>query len=188
MSVDLDIGAALRSARQVEGLVGAIPRVQQRALSTLQRRLQAQAGRAIPARFNVQAKHVKARLTVAAEGRNAVTLTGSGKPLPAHLFGGEYGGRLTPGASWQVLVGGERKVDPGTFVRKNDPERKIMVRANSARDIGQRVQRLPIKTVYGADVGSMLLSDQVSDELIEFGARILDDEVARLVAVELRGL
>jgi hypothetical protein len=87
-----------------------------------------------------------------------------------------------------VLVGGERKIAPGTFVRKRDPQRRIMVRAPSKRDAGQRVQRLPIKTVYGPDVGSMLLSDKVGGELAAFGARILEDEVARLVAVELKGL
>ncbi len=188
MSVNFDIGAALRVAREVERLPGAIERMKERAKGTLKRRLQAQAARVLPARFNVKPAVIRPRLSVGTEGRDVVTLTGSGRALPAHVFGGRYGGRASPGASWQVLVGGEGRVRPGTFVRKNDPEKKIMVRVPSRRDIGQRVQRLPIKGVYGPSVGSMLLSDQVGSGLAEFGAAILAVEVARLRAVELRGL
>jgi hypothetical protein len=186
MPVTLDIGAALRAARQVDGLARGIPRMQQRAIGTLRRRLQPEAARAVPARFNVAPRDVRARVNVTLEGRDTVALIGSGVPLPAHLFGGEYGGRLSPGASWQVLASGPRKIRPGTFVRKRDRKGKIMTRAADA--FGQRVQRLPIKTVYGPSVGAMLLSDTVGQKLGEFGARIMDDEVARLIAVELAGL
>ena len=187
MSVRFDIGAALRVARQAELLPGALDRVEQRATSTLTRRLKAEAGRAVPARFNVAPKLVRDRLRVVNEGRGVVALIGSGKPLELRHFGGEYGGRLTPGASAQILVGGERRTRKGSFVRKSDGRTgQILTRAESKRSIGQRVQRLPIKTEYGPDVGSMLLSGQVGSELAQFGQRILADEVARLVAVELK--
>lgn len=187
MSINIDIGAALRTARQLTQVAGGVERVKQRAIVTLQRRLQAESARVIPRRFNVAAKLVRPRLTVREARPGVVELVGSGNPLELQHFGGEWGGRLTPGASAQILVGGERRVRKGSFVRKRDSARKIMIRADSKKHDG-RVQRLPIKTLYGPDVGSMLLSDNVANELLEFGRRILDSEVARLVAVELQGL
>jgi hypothetical protein len=186
VSLQIDIGAALRVARTLDLVEGGVERVQKRATVTLLRRLQAETARVVPRRFNVAAKLVRPRLTVKEERPGVVQLIGSGNPLELHVFGGEYGGRLTPGASAQISAAGERRFRLGSFIRKNDRLKKIMTRAGTAG--GGRVQRLPIKVEYGADVGSMLLSDNVAGELLGFGRRILEDEVARLVAVELRGL
>lgn len=187
MSTTLDIGAALRTARQLELVAGGAERVAQRASATLSRRLQAESARVLPRRFNVQPKIVRPRMAVSQPRPGVVELAGSGRPLELQHFGGEWGGRLTPGASAQILVGGERRIRAGSFIRARDPQKKIMVRAKSKRHEG-RVNRLPIRTLYGPSVGDMLLSDLVADELIGFGSRILSDEIGRLVAVELRGL
>lgn len=187
MAVTFDIGAALKVARSLGSLDDALPRIQERATGTFKRRIEAEAGRAVSARFNVSPTIVRAGL-MAVASKNVVELTGSGTALELIDFGGEWGGRLTPGASAQRLRGGPREVDRGSFIPTKVPWKHIMRRADSNRFAGVRVQRLPIKIVYGPSAGAMLLSPAVGSQLREFGARILTEEIDRLIAVELAGL
>lgn len=161
-------------------------RVTARAVSTLRRRIGPEANRELAEDLNLPARQISQRTHVTG-GQDFVEVTGSGHAIPLSLFSAKWGGRSTPGATAQVFRSGDRRTYVSTFIAKG----VVYTRAKKGT---KRVGRLPIRQLFGPDIGSILISShggpsgQIAGRLAAFARDILAAEVERLIAVEVQSI
>jgi hypothetical protein len=151
-----------------------------RAASTLVRRLPVEARRDIQNEYNLKASRISKDLK-ATKDATSVTLTGYARPIGLIEFSGKWRGRKSEGASAQVFAGKGSHNYGGTFIAiGRNGNRQIFDRGRIG---GKRAPRLPLKTLYGPSVASMLRKGDREERLADLSQSILAIEIDRLLSI-----
>jgi hypothetical protein len=181
-TVTVDVSGAISRSIALRQLSANIQdKVASRSVVALKRRLGPEVNRQFSEVLNLSKAEVSKRVTVTS-GDGFVDLTVSGKRVPLGKFGAQYGGHKTPGATAQVFKGQQSKVYTSAFMLS----RKGAVLARK-RVGDKRVGRFPVHTLFGPDLGSVLISPDhgMVTNLTDFAFELLSEETARLINVEL---
>lgn len=168
-----DVSAAFhREASRIGAIARDSDKAIERAAGTLARRLPVEARRDIQNEYNLPATRVRAGLSVS-RGGGFVELRASKRGIGLINFGGGWAGRKSPGAYAKVFKGEARHNYGGTFIATvRGGNRQIFDRTSKAR--------LPIKTLYGPSIASMLRKPDRRARLSLLGRDILNAEFRRL--------
>jgi minor tail protein Z (GPZ) len=172
----------LREAKRLQALQKGSKSAISRASSTLARRLPVEARRDIQTEYNVKAATVNQYLSVTKDD-TSVTLIGRARATGLIEFGGKWGGPRSAGAVASALVSEGAHTYGGTFIAVGrSGNRQIFDRALVG---GRRAPRLPLKTLYGPSVASMLRKGEREDRLADFAQSVLSTEIDRLIKASL---
>lgn len=155
-------------------------RAQQRAVSTLRRRVKTETRRDIQGEYNLKAGRITQGLRIRATD-DVVTVVGSSRGINAMAFGATWSrnrrGKSKIGASFRIKRGEAKTPQEGSFIATGrSGNRLVFEREGRAR--------LPISGVYGPSIAQMLKHGRRPERIAEFAARILADETTRLAVRE----
>jgi hypothetical protein len=182
MSVRFDISAALRTATRLGATARELEQIKQRAVGTLRRRLQVEAGRVLGETLNLKRSEIANRITVTSgsdRGGDYVQLVASGRRIPLANFGAQWGGRSTPGATAQVFRDQARRTYKSAFIRGDS--KQVATRVDGGRG---KVGRAPLRGLFGPSVADMLLYSgpaAAAPQLMKFGREVFATEIERLL-------
>lgn len=199
-SVNINVDALIRLASFTRDLSEKqIAQVRTRALSTLKRRLGAEASRQISERIlNLPPRVISGYLDVKTD-EHSITLTGTDQRPPISAFKPTWGGRTSPGVVATIWRDQGAVVLPHTFMRPGSKEvwqripaartktKQIGIGRDSSRVVVSKsglVGRFPIVVRKGPAMARAVYERKHGDiypQLIEFGRDVLSDEVSRLV-------
>ncbi len=200
-SININVDALIRLASFTRDLSEKqISQVKIRAISTLKRRLGAEASRQISEKIlNLPPRVISGYLDVKAD-EQSITLTGSDQRPPISAFKPTWGGRTSPGVVATIWRDQGAVVLPHTFLRPGSKEvwQRIPTSRSKTQQVGQGrdssrqviqsagalVGRLPIVVRKGPAMARAVYERKHGDiypQLVEFGRNILSDEVSRLV-------
>lgn len=173
--VKFDLTSVLACRRNLMALGNSLATVEQRALGTLHRRLEAEAKRDIRKEYNVPASRLAKDIRVYRTSAG-VRITGKFRGIGRINFGA----RQTSRGVSSEMIRGNRKVDAGSF---------MATLRNGNRHVVQRTRatRLPLETLYGPTVAQMLRKDERPQRLADYAVGILGKEVDRLLALSGAG-
>jgi len=174
----VDVSAILAEAQRLRGVATGSKSAPKRAASTLARALPVEARRDIQTEYNLQASRINGNISVANTG-NAVVLTGYARPIGLIEFAGRWGGRKSQGATAKVFNAEGSHNYGGTFIARLKSGNKQIV----SRSIvgGKRAPRLPLHTLYGPSIASMLRKPDRQQRLDDFAVDKLASEINRLL-------
>ena len=170
----------LREAARLQAVQKGTSQAINRATSTLVRRLPVEARRDIQTEYNLPAGRISQDLS-ATKDQTSVTLTGKARPIGLEAFSGRWGGPKSEGATAQVFVGQGAHSYAGTFIAVGKSgNRQIFSRKIVG---GRRAGRLPLKSLYGPNVASMLRKGDREERLADFAQTTLSVEIDRLLSL-----
>jgi hypothetical protein len=168
----------LREAQRLQAIQKGTAQAIGRATSTLVRRLPVEARRDIQQEYNLPSRRISDALS-ASKDETSVTLVGKARGVGLVEFGGRWRGRNSEGASAKVFTAGASHTYGGTFIAiGRNGNRQIFDRARRG---GKRAARLPLKTLYGPSVASMLRKGDRESRLADFAQSLLSVEIDRLL-------
>lgn len=158
-----------------------------RASGTLLRRLPAEAKRDIRREYNLKAGRVSKDLRASRVGDGVIELVGYRRPIGLIQYGGRWGGRRTPGATYQIGRGGQRKTMDGTFIVTGLSGNRhiyesygpptLMFRGHYAGEM-----KWQISARYFGSIAGFLVQKGRPDRLAEYADEILRKEFDRIRA------
>ncbi len=170
--------AFTREAQRLSDVQKGASQAVSRAASTLVRRLPVEARRDIQTEYNLPAGRISQDLSATSDG-SSVTLTGKARGIGLIEFAGRYGGHKTEGATAKVFVGQGTHTYAGTFIATGKSgNRQIFSRKLVG---GRRAGRLPLRSLYGPNVASMLRKGDREERLADFAQSTLAIEINRLL-------
>lgn len=180
-------GMTKQAARLKDLSTKQLPQVQQRALSTLARRLPVEASRLASERIvNLPRATVRKGLSASVGGpasERYVLLSGERRRIPLAAFGANYGGRGARGALAKPYRDSSVRTYDHTFaIKGRGVKGGIWMRVPRAG--GKLVSRLPIIQRKGPSIARVIADRKHGDiipELSEFCGTILRAEIARLL-------
>lgn len=171
------VGAALRGlSSRMEELGKQGEQAVQRAKSTVARRIKPEARRNLQAEYNLPAGRILDGLRSRVDG-DSVELIGSGKAVNITSYGARWR-KSMPGAEVQIKKGGAREIRKSAFIARGAGGNRIAMERKV--EGGTRAPRYPLKGVYGPSIAQQLADQDRGDELTEFAAEKLSQEVDRL--------
>lgn len=187
--VRIDVSSLQRRAIALAELPDkARSRVISRTVATLRRRLGTETRKFVSEQFGIGVQAIGRRVTTSSDA-NSVSVYGTTGKVPLGEFGGRYGGRLTAGATAQILRDGSRQTYKSAFIIKG--RKTILARKLLAG--GKRAARFPLVRLHGPTVESMVLgggafanADTPAVRASKVAGEIFDAEIDRLIAVELK--
>jgi len=169
----VDVSGILAEAQRLRGFPANAKQATKRAVGTLARRLPVEARRDIQNEYALPANRITQDLSAKTED-SAVVLTGYARPVGLIEFGGRWAGRKSQGATARVFVAEGQHNYGGTFIaRLKNGNKQIVDRTTK--------KRLPLKTLYGPSVASMLRKGQRESRLADLAQDVLSAEIARLL-------
>lgn len=183
----VDLSGAKERAAATRKLAGELePRVVQRALVTLARRLGPEVSRQLGAILNLPKSKISSRVKID-KGDTFIEVTLSGRRIALGQFGGKYGGHNTAGATAQVFIGQASKVYGSAFIISG---KRGTILARKLIAANKRTARLPLQPLFGPDVGSVFVSPkhQALTNLNDFAFTTLGDELERLTVIEMESV
>lgn len=173
-----DFSPLIAEAQRLRGVTANARTAIKRAAGTLARQLPVEARRDIQDEYALPAARISKDLDASNTG-DSVVLTGRARAVGLVAFGGRWAGRKSEGASAQVFTGKGRHVYGGTFIAKGkNGSNQIFSRSIVG---GKRAPRLPLHTLYGPSVASMLRKGDRPTRLDDIAENILSSEIARLL-------
>jgi len=174
-----------RSAARLGVAAKGLTILQKRVKSTVSRYLLVEARRDMRLETTVPAARVSADMRVRLT-EYGVDLIGVGRGIGLVNFDGKWGGRLTPGATAQVIKSGPVQLEIGSFIAElPGGARQIVsrygpkVRASKGNYAGQMRQKLLVE--YGPSVAKLLSNSKRRRRLIDFANEIAIKEADRLL-------
>lgn len=161
-----------REANRLDAIARGTSKAEERAAGTLARRLPVQARRDIQDEYTLTAARVRAGLRVS-RGGGYVELRASARGIGLIEFRGRWRGRKTPGAVAQVFSGEAPYNYGGTFIAEGRSGNRQIFDRTTAKP-------LPLKTLYGPSLASMLRKPERRERLANFARGLLKTEVDRL--------
>lgn len=162
-----------------------------RALVSVRRSSQTEAGRAVLEQYTVNRKSVRSALKLSGVDATRLSFTLRASRAPIGLQNFEHIASPMFGVSVRALKsgGGKRlphafKANVGNFGGGGGSTGRIFQRAIKG---GKRVARLPIKALFGPSAADMMNNPKVSTRIVTFAGNKLSAEIARLVKVAING-
>jgi len=172
-----DFSPLIAEAARLRGVTTNARTALKRAASTLARQMPVEARRDIQEEYALPAGRISKDLDATNTG-DSVVLTGHARAVGLIQFGGRWSPK-SEGASAQVFAGQGRYVYGGTFIAKGlNGGKQIFSRSIVG---GKRAPRLPLHTLYGPSVASMLRKGDRPKRLDDIAENILSYEIARLL-------
>lgn len=185
----VDISGDLDLAGKLSDKAKRILQVQQRALSTMRRRLATEARRDIQREYNLKAQRIAQGLRVRTV-EDGVAVIGSSKGINAINFGATWQrmrrGKTTQGARIKYKRAGAVVEEPGTFIARGlggtplvfiRDTRRPPHRVTSGANAGRMKQYL--LGVYGPSIAQMLKHAGRPERLAAFAQKIIEQEIQR---------
>ncbi len=181
--VSFDVQGDLAARRELGAFAAQLPKLQERAIGTLRRRLSVEARRDIQREYNLKAARVRKDLSIRSlpDGLKLVghfrgiglrnfgaRVVKRGKGVTAAILRGRRS--LYPGAFEAPLIGGNVHI-----VSRSGPKRLM----TAGRYKGKL--RQPLHVEYGATLAQMLRKGRRPERLADFARNILRAEVERLL-------
>lgn len=173
-----------------------VAKADKKAVATVRRRFEPAAKRLIRENYNVKAKDLAGKFSVEvselAGAGTVLRLRASTSKTPLAEFGGQWGGRKSPGATAAIGKGQGRKVYHEAFIATIDGRRRMLVRQfsrdshlKSGRDPRNKLRRLsgpsPYQMVRGVGDDN---AQRLSREMNELRA----NEIVRLLRLTRQGM
>lgn len=185
--VSIEMQGALAAGRELRELADQLPRLQERAIATLRRRLPVEARRDIQAQYNILAGRVRQDLSVRNRD-DGISLVGHFRGIGLRNFRARQTRR---GVTSSIFRGAGRSLDPGAFmapltgggvhaVERFGPKRVM----TSGRYVGKR--RQPLHVLYGPTLAQMLRKGRRPERLADYSRNLLRAEVDRQLDSMLR--
>lgn len=173
-----DFSPLIAEAQRLRGVTSTARTAIKKAAGTLARRLPVEARRDIQDEYAVKASTVSRYLDAKNTG-DSVVLTGRARAVGLVEFGGRWTNVKSPGASAQVFVAKGRHTYAGTFIARGKGGNRQIFERDFVN--GKRSPRLPIRTLYGPSVASMLRKGDRPTRLDDIAENILSSEITRLL-------
>ncbi|HET7655742.1 MAG TPA: hypothetical protein VFK18_01945 [Luteimonas sp.] len=191
-----ELQGALKTSRNLGAISGRLPYIQERAMSTLRRRLPVQVRRDIQQEYAIKAGRVNKDLRVS-NFAGGIRVTGYWRGIGLGNYGARDLRKSRRGVSYTVFRG-RRSVRPHSFiasllrgkkgssgnvhvVHREGPKRRM----TAGRYVGK--MRQPLVTDYGPTVAQMLGKGRRPYRLAEYARGILAREVDRLIDHAIAG-
>lgn len=168
---DFDLTAQFLRNKEGE-ISSAVPEV----AAELLRKLPSKAKAEIRRLYAIPARKLSGVLSTR-RSSDAVELVGSGQGMSLVTFGGQYGGRSTPGATVRVTQSRGRAVVLGSFIPKSIPQ----IFEREKLPSGARVGRYPIKKLWGPSGAQMLKREEVVENITDEADIVMAEKAAKLM-------
>jgi hypothetical protein len=182
VALNFELQGALEVSRALGAAARNLPKIQQRAIGTLRRRLPVQARRDIQAEYALAAARINKDLGVG-NIAGGLRLTGYFRGIGLRNFAAR---QTRPGVTASVFRG-QRTLREGTFmapllnggvqVVRREGEPRLMTKGRYA---GKK--RQPLVVEYGPSVAQMLRKGRRPERLVDFARGLLSNEVDRQLA------
>lgn len=195
LAFGFELQGVLTASRNLGAISGRLPYIQERAISTLRRRIPVEARRDIQKEYAIKAARVNKDLRVS-NYAGGIRITGYWRGIGLTNYGARDLRKSGGGVSYMIFRG-VRSVRPRSFIapllkgkkgrtgnvhvaHREGSKRKM----RAGRYLGQ--MRQPIVTDYGPTVAQMLAKGRRPQRLADYARGVLGREMARLTAVELK--
>ena len=188
MAAKFDVSAAFRASARLRAIGREAETVDQRAASTLVRRLKPEAVRDIKSTHNLPAARIRENVDVRLVG-NAVELIGAARGVTLASYGAKWtkatGVRVTTEIDEGVKVFRHMFIRPGlsnnrlVFQRRRGEK----VEPKKGRYAGTGIKREPLDAKYGPSIATALRDRSRAERLEKFSMNVLAAEARRLVGV-----
>lgn len=167
-STAFNVSAAVSAAGRLRTIAAQLDKIQARVIGTLARRIPVAARRDMQQEYNLPAARITAGLSVS-RTQDSVVLVGAKRGIGLIAFGARQTRR---GVVVSMLRGKTERYADAFIATGRGGNRQVFVRQTRAR--------LPIKTLYGSSVATMLRKAGRAERLADIAQDVVRAETARL--------
>lgn len=191
--ISFDLTGALAASRNLGIFAQSLPKIQQRALGTLRRRIGTEARRDIQREYRITANRLNSSLKVSSNNRSGgLRITGFWRGIGLRNFSARATGK---GVTSGIFKSGKRSLRESAFfapllgggeggnrhVVKREGDKRVMTKGRYAGKTRQ-----PVAVQYGPTAAQMLRKEGRPQRLADFAIGVLGKEMTRLIESQLR--